>query len=122
MSVSNETIYRSLFIQEARGVLKRELIAHLRSRCMMRRAKSATTRGQPRGQIIDAVSIRERPAKVEDRAVPGHWEGGVISGSKNSHIATLVERHSRDVMLVKLEGKDMNNVVAALLDAVTCLP
>ena len=121
MTVSHETIYRSLFIQ-ARGVLKRELIAHLRSRRMMRRAKNATTKGQPRGQIIDAVSIRERPAEVEDRAVPGHWEGDMISGSKNSHIATLVERHSRYVMLVKLEGKDTSTVVTALIDAVARLP
>ena len=74
MELSHETIYRSLFIQ-ARGVLKKELMAHLRSRRLMRRAKVSTTKAQPRGQIIDAVSIRERPAQVEDRAVPGHWEG-----------------------------------------------
>ena len=89
MRVSHETIYRSLFIQ-ARGVLKKELIGHLRSRRMMRRSKNASTEGQPRGQIVDAVSIRERPAEVEDRAVPGHWEGDLITGSKNTHIATLV--------------------------------
>ncbi|MBB5191834.1 IS30 family transposase [Silvimonas terrae] len=104
MQISHETIYRSLFIQ-ARGVLKKELISHLRSRRMMRRGKTASTAGQPRGQIIDAVSIRDRPASVEDRAVPGHWEGDLISGSKNSHIATLVERHSRFVMLVQVAGK-----------------
>ena len=93
MQVSHETIYRSLFIQ-ARGVLKKELISHLRSRRMMRRGKTSTTDGQPRGQIVDAISIRERPPEVEDRAVPGIWEGDLISGSRNSHIATLVERRS----------------------------
>ena len=75
MRVSHETIYRSLFIQ-ARGVLKKELIGHLRSRRMMRRAQGANTIGQPRGQIVDGVSIRDRPADVEDRAIPGHWKGG----------------------------------------------
>ena len=99
MQVSHETIYKSLFIQ-ARGVLKRELIAHLRSRRVMRRGKTSKAEGQPRGQIIDAISIRQRPADIEDRAVPGHWEGDLISGSRNSHVATLVERHSRFVMLV----------------------
>ena len=77
----------------------------------MRRSQKASTEGQPRGQIVDAVSIRERPASVEDRAVPGHWEGDLLSGSKNTHIATLVERHSRFVMLVKVPGKDTTSVV-----------
>lgn len=121
MHVSHETIYRSLFIQ-AKGVLKKELIGHLRSRRMMRRAKSASTEGQPRGQIIDAVSIRERPADAEDRAIPGHWEGDLISGSKNTHIATLVERHSRFTMLVKVRGKDTTSVVTALTKQVRKLP
>ena len=121
MQVSHETIYRSLFIQ-ARGILKRELISHLRSRRMMRRGKTATTAGQPRGQIIDAVSIRDRPPKVEDRAIPGHWEGDLLSGSGNSHIATLVERHSRYVILVKLAGKDTQSVVNALIHQVRKLP
>ena len=121
MHISHETIYRSLFIQ-ARGVLKKELMRHLRSRRMMRRSKLASTDGQPRGQIIDAVSIRERPAEVEDRAVPGHWEGDLISGAKNSHIATLVERHSRYTMLVQLEGKDTTSVVNALTRQVKTLP
>ena len=121
MQVSHETIYRSLFIQ-ARGVLKKELIRHLRSRRMMRRGKSSTTAGQSRGQIIDAISIRERPAEVEDRAMPGHWEGDLISGSKNSHIATVVERHSRYVMLVHVAGKDTTNVVNALVRQVKKLP
>lgn len=121
MQVSHETIYRSLFIQ-ARGVLKRELMIHLRSRRMMRRSKHATTKGQPRGQIIDAVSIRERPPEVEDRAVPGHWEGDLISGSGNTHIATLVERQSRFTMLVKVKGKDTKSVVTALSKQVLKLP
>ena len=121
MRISHETIYRSLFIQ-ARGVLKKELQAHLRTRRKMRRAKMATTKGQPRGQIVDAVSISERPPEVADRAVPGHWEGDLISGAKNSHIATLVERRSRFTMLVKLDGKDTNTVVAALKKQITKLP
>ena len=121
MRVSHETIYRSLFIQ-ARGVLRKELIEHLRSGRMMRRSKNASTDGQPRGQIVDGVSIRERPADVEDRAIPGHWEGDLISGSKNTHIATLVERHSRFTMLVKVRGKDTTSVVAALSKQVRKLP
>lgn len=121
MRISHETIYRSLFIQ-ARGVLKKELQAHLRTRRKMRRSKSATTKGQVRGHIIDAVSISERPAEVEDRAVPGHWEGDLISGSKNSHIATLVERNSRFTMLVKVDGKDSDTVVGALKKQITKLP
>jgi len=121
MRVSHETVYRSLFIQ-ARGVLKKELVKHLRSRRTMRRSKRASTAGQPRGQIIDAVSIRERPAEAEDRAIPGHWEGDLICGSKNSHLATLVERRSRYVMLVKLGGKDTSSVVSALTEQVQRLP
>jgi IS30 family transposase len=119
--VSHETIYRSLFIQ-ARGVLKKELVAHLRSRRKMRRARQWSTAGQTRGQIGEAISIRERPAEVEDRAIPGHWEGDLITGSKNSHIATLVERHSRYTMLVRLKGKDTNSVIAALTKQVLRLP
>ncbi len=121
MYVSHETIYRSLFIQ-ARGVLKKELTAHLRRRRTMRRSKNASTADQQRGQIRDAVSIRERPAEVEDRAVPGHWEGDLITGAKNSHIATLVERHSRYVMLVRVAGKDTTSVVSALSHQVRALP
>jgi len=104
MRVSHETIYKSLFIQ-ARGVLKKELISHLRSKRVMRRGKTSTMQGQPPGQIVDAVSIRERPAEVEDHAIPGHWEGDLLSGGKNTHIATLVERQSRFVLLVHVEGK-----------------
>ena len=121
MQVSHETIYRSLFIQ-ARGVLKAELMKHLRTRRMMRRSKKASAKGQPRGQIIDAVSIRERPAEAEDRAVPGHWEGDLLSGSNNTHIATLVERHSRFTILVKVKGKDTESVVSALSKQVRKLP
>jgi IS30 family transposase len=101
MYVSHETIYRTLFVQ-ARGALNRELLAHLRSRRLMRKGRYASTRGQPRGQIKEAISIRERPPEVEDRAVPGHWEGDLLAGSRNTHIATLVERNSRFVMLVQV--------------------
>ncbi len=121
MQISHETIYRSLFVQ-ARGVLKKELVGHLRTRRMMRRSKKASTRGQPRGQIVDAVSIRERPAEIEDRAVPGHWEGDLLAGSNNTHIATLVERKSRFTMLVKVDGKDTETVVRALKKQVRRLP
>ncbi|WP_355661488.1 IS30 family transposase [Halomonas salifodinae] len=119
MQVSHETIYRSLYIQ-ARGVLKKELMQHLRSRRMMRRSKHAES--QPRGQIKDAVSIRERPPEAEDRAIPGHWEGDLITGAKNSHIATLVERHSRFTMLVQVEGKDTTSVIAGLIREAQRLP
>jgi transposase, IS30 family len=121
MRVSHETIYRSLFIQ-ARGVLKKELVSHLRSRRVIRRAKNASTEGQPRGQIVDGISIRQRPAEIEDRAIPGHWEGDLITGAKNTHIATLVERHSRFTMLVKVNGKDTARVVKALTRQVRKLP
>ena len=121
MHVSHETIYRSLFIQ-ARGVLKKELIGHLRSGRMMRRSKNASTEGQPRGRIVDGISISERPAEIEDRAIPGHWEGDLITGSKNSHIATLVERRSRFTILVKVHGKDTVSVVSALSKQVRKLP
>jgi IS30 family transposase len=121
MRVSHETIYRSLFIQ-ARGVLKRELVQHLRSKRLIRRSRHSRADGQSRGQIVDAISIRERPAEVEDRAIPGHWEGDLLSGSRNSHIATLVERHSRFTMLVKVPSKDTATVVAALSKHVRKLP
>jgi IS30 family transposase len=121
MQVSHETIYRTLFIQ-SRGALKRELVAHLRSRRMMRRGRKATRAGQTRGQIIDAVSIHERPPEVEDRAVPGHWEGDMISGASNTHIATLVERTSRLTLLVKLPGKDARTVARAVARKISQLP
>src|SRR5271170_381034 len=121
MRVSHETIYRSLFIQ-ARGVLKKELIEHLRSKRLIRRSRHARADQQSRGQIVDAISIRERPAEVEDRAIPGHWEGDLLSGSRNSHIATLVERHSRFTMLVKVPSKDTQAVVCALIKQAKKLP
>jgi IS30 family transposase len=121
MRVSHETIYRSLFIQ-ARGVLKKELIQHLRSKRRIRRSRHSRDSGHRCGQIVDAISIRERPAEIEDRAIPGHWEGDLIGGTKNSHIATLVERHSRFTMLVKVPSKDTAAVVAALSRHVRRLP
>ena len=121
MRVSHETIYRSLFIQ-ARGVLKQELIQHLRSKRRIRRSRKSRDSGHRCGQIVDAISIRERPAEIEDRAVPGHWEGDLIGGTKNSHIATLVERHSRFTALVKVPSKDTATVVAALSRYVRKLP
>jgi IS30 family transposase len=119
--VSHETIYRSLFVQ-ARGVLKKELLRHLRSKRTIRRSKRAGLQGDGRGQIKDLVSIRERPAAVEDRAVPGHWEGDLLSGSKNSYIATLVERHTRYVMLAKVANKDTQTVISALIKQAKKLP
>src|ERR1019366_2126878 len=121
MRVSHETIYRSLFIQ-ARGVLKKELIGHLRSKRRIRRSRQSRVGGHRSGQIVDAISIRERPAEIEDRAIPGHWEGDLIGGTKNSHIATLVERHSRFTILVKVPSKDTATVVAALSRHVRKLP
>ncbi len=121
MRVSHETVYRSLFIQ-ARGVLKKELMNHLRSKRRMRRSRHASVSGQSRGQIVDAISIRERPPEVEDRAIPGHWEGDLLSGAKNSYIATLVERHSRFAMLIKVSSKDTEVVVATLSRHVRKLP
>jgi len=121
MRVSHETIYRSLFIQ-ARGVLKKELVGHLRSKRRIRRSRHARIFKDARGQIVDAISIRERPAEIEDRAVPGHWEGDLIGGTKNSHIATLVERHSRFTALVKVRSKDTTTVVAALSRQIRKLP
>jgi IS30 family transposase len=119
--VSHETIYRSLFVQ-ARGVLKKELIGHLRSKRRMRRSRHATAHGAGRGEIVDAVSIRQRPAEIEDRAVPGHWEGDLVEGSRGTFIATLVERQSRFVIIVKVADKQTETVVAALIKAVRKLP
>src|SRR6266481_7475835 len=121
MRVSHETIYRSLFIQ-ARGVLKKELIQHLRFKRRIRRSRQARDSGHRCGQIVDAISIRERPAEIEDRAIPGHWEGDLLGGARNSHIATLVERHSRFSLLVKVPRKDTATVVAALTRHVRKLP
>ena len=119
--VSHETIYRSLYIQ-ARGVLKKELLEHLRAKRTVRRSKHASLKRNGLGQIKNAVSISQRPASVEDRAVPGHWEGDLIGGSKNSYIATLVERHSRYVMLVKVANKDTESVISGLIKSAQRLP
>lgn len=119
--VSHETIYRSLFIQ-ARGALKKELLQHLRRKRTIRRARRKSLKGEGLGQITDTVSIRERPASVEDRAVPGHWEGDLIFGSHNSQIATLVERHTRYVLLAKINGKDTETVINALIRQAHKLP
>ncbi len=119
--VSHETIYRSLYIQ-ARGVLKKELLEHLRAKRTVRRSKHASLKRNGLGQVKNAVSISERPASVEDRAVPGHWEGDLIGGSKNSYIATLVERHTRYVMLAKVANKDTESVISALIKQSKRLP
>jgi IS30 family transposase len=119
--VSHETIYRSLFIQ-ARGALKKELLQYLRTQRSMRQSRHKSLKGEGLGQITDTVSIRERPAEVEDRAVPGHWEGDLLFGSRNNQIATLVERHSRYVMLAKVDGKDSRTVIDALIRQASILP
>jgi len=119
--VSHETIYKSLFIQ-ARGALKKELLQHLRTQRAIRRSRHASQKGDGKGQITDTVSIRERPASVEDRAVPGHWEGDLIFGTHNSQIATLVERHTRYVMLAKVPSKDTETVINALIRQARSLP
>ena len=119
--MSHETIYCSLFVQ-TRGVLKKELQQYLRSQRAIRRSKHASLKRDGLGQITNAVSISERPASVEDRAVPGHWEGDLIAGSNNSYIATLVERHTRYVMLAKVKNKDTESVVSALIKQSKKLP
>ena len=120
MQISHEAIYRSLFVQ-TRGVLKKQLTAHLRTRRQMRLPKSHNA-GNGQGRILDMVSIRDRPAEAEDRAVPGHWEGDLLGGANDTHIATLIERHSRFTMLIKLPRKDTTTVVAALAKHVRKLP
>ena len=119
--MSHETIYRSLFIQ-SRGALKKELLQHLRRTRGMRRSRHYTQKTDTHGQIVGAVSISERPASAEDRAVPGHWEGDLMFGSRNSQIATLVERQTRYVMLVKVGAKDTQTVVNALIKNARKLP
>ena len=119
--VSHETIYKTLFIQ-ARGALKKELQQHLRSQRAIRRSRHASLKGDGRGQITNSVSIRDRPACVEDRAVPGHWEGDLLIGTHNTQIATLVERHTRYVMLVKVPNKDTETVIDALIRQARKLP
>lgn len=119
--VSHEIIYRSLYIQ-ARGALKKELLQHLRRTRVMRRSRHHTQKTDNHGRIMDAVSISERPATVEDRAIPGHWEGDLLFGNSTSQIATLVERHTRYVMLVKVAGKDTETVINALIKNARKLP
>ena len=119
--VSHETIYKSLFIQ-SRGVLKQELIKTLRRKKTRLRQSKTKRVDEKRGQIKDLVSIRERPASIEDRAIPGHWEGDLIDGTRQTHIATLVERHTRYVMLVKVENKETKTVVPALINQMKKLP
>jgi IS30 family transposase len=119
--VSHETIYRSLYIQ-ARGALKKELLQHLRRTRVMRRSRHHTQKTDNHGRITGTVSISERPASVEDRAVPGHWEGDLLIGSKSSQIATLVERHTRYVMLAKVKSKDTETVINALIKHAHKLP
>ena len=121
MQVSHETIYKTLFIQ-ARGALKKELQLHLRSKRAIRRSLHTGKEYDTRGQIPGMVSIRERPASAEDRALPGHWEGDLIAGSKNSYIATLVERHSRYVMLLKVADRKTKTVIDALIEHAKRLP
>jgi IS30 family transposase len=121
MWVSHETIYLSLFVQ-SRGALRKQLTADLRTRRTMRHAGRQSDRGQGRGKIVDAIPISERPAEVNDRAVPGHWEGDMLGGAANTWIATLVERQTRFVMLVKLEGKSTRRVIDALTAKVQELP
>jgi IS30 family transposase len=119
--VSHETIYRTLFIQ-ARGALKKELLRHLRRTHGMRRSRHHTQKTPEHGRITETVSIRERPAEAEDRAVPGHWEGDLYFGSHNSQIATLVERQTRYLMLVRVASKDTETVVDALIKQAHKLP
>ena len=121
MHVSHETIYLTLLIQ-ARGALRRALITHLRRLKSVRRPKGALSNSRGQGQIRDAVSIRDRPAEAEDRAIPGHWEGDLLAGAANTHLATLVERTSRFAMLVKVNGKDAASVVDAITAKVVDLP
>ena len=121
LQVSHETIYKTLFIQ-ARGALKKELVQHLRKTRAMRRSRHHTQKTDDHGRITNTVSIRERPAEAEDRAVPGHWEGDLLFGSNNSQIATLVERHTRYVMLVRVKSKDTKTVINALIKHAHKLP
>lgn len=121
LHVSHETIYRSLYIQ-SRNVLKKELTQELRRRRRVRVARTATRKGQGRGQIVDAIPISQRPPEVADRAVPGHWEGDLIAGRGHSHIATLVERATRFVILVKVPSKETTAVIPALIRQIKRLP
>lgn len=119
--MSHETIYRTLYIL-SRGALKKELLAHLRRTRAMRRSRHHTQKTDNHGRITNTVSISERPASAEDRAIPGHWEGDLLLGNKSSQIATLVERQTRYLMLVKIGSKDTGTVVNALIKNARRLP
>ncbi|MBU2677586.1 MAG: IS30 family transposase, partial [Gammaproteobacteria bacterium] len=119
--VSHETIYKSLYIQ-TRGALKKELLKYLRRTRALRRSRHHTQKGPEHGQIVDAVPISKRPAEVADRAVPGHWEGDLLCGTKESQIITLVERHTRYTMLVRSPRKNTETVVKALTKHAQKLP
>ena len=121
MHISHESIYKTLYIQ-SRGHLKKELLKHLRTQRVMRQSKHFNTKGNARGGIIDAVSIHDRPKDVDERTIPGHWEGDLICGSNKSYVATLVERTSRFTMLVKLNGNDSTTVVSAITNKIIELP
>ena len=121
MRVSHETIYRSLFVQ-ARGVLKKELLRHLRTKRIMRKSKLARSEAQVRGRIAEALTIRERPAEADDRAVPGHWEGDLLCGANGSQIVTLVERQSRFTTLIKIPSREAETVAVALSQHIRNLP
>jgi IS30 family transposase len=121
MQISHESIYRTLFVQ-ARGALKKELLAHLRQAGVIRRGRRRAAESNKQGRIVDALSIRERPAEAQDRAVPGHWEGDLLMGGRSSQIATLVERSTRFVMLVKIDQKDAPAVAASLAKKIGRLP
>lgn len=121
MHISHESIYKTLYIQ-SRGHLKKELLKHLRTQRVMRQSKQFNTKGNARGGIIDAVSIHDRPKDIDDRTIPGHWEGDLICGSNKSYIATLVERTSRFTLLVKLNGNDTTSVVNAITNKIIELP
>lgn len=121
MHISHESIYKTLYIQ-SRGHLKKELLKHLRTQRVMRQSKQFNTKGNARGGIIDAVSIHDRPKDIDDRTIPGHWEGDLICGSNKSYVATLVERTSRFTLLVKLNGNDTASVVNAITNKIIELP
>jgi len=117
--VSHETIYKSLYIQ-TRGVLKKELLKQLRTKPRLRGSRNSAV--SQRGLIPGLVSISERPASIEDRALPGHWEGDLIEGSRNSFVASLVERHTRFVCLVKVQNKTTEEVVKQLVTHAKTIP
>jgi len=121
MQVSHETIYQALYVQ-ARGALKRTLVAHLRRGQRYRRPRASARAARGPGQIVDMVRIAERPPSADSRAVPGHWEGDLLIGKRGTQIATLVERHSRFVLLERLPSAESPTVIAALTRRIQRLP